>query len=151
VDFGGDQDFYRRYCLGRSRSKLGRSRASRSIPLLFRARPRPNQLEQIPPANWIPMVPVVAPAGARYFRCGILVRPGYGDVHAARLLEPGQPFFVADECIPRKGTEVTRYFRRTRWTDGSTVTWLAHRGGPGLGPGWSGLAFDLVRPLGSQQ
>ena len=109
-------------------------------------------LEQIPPANWIPMVPVVAPAGARYFRRGILVRPGYGDVHAAaRLLEPGQPFFVADECIPREGAEVTRYFRRARWTDGSTVTWLAHRGGPGLGPGWSGLAFDLVRPLGPRQ
>lgn len=110
------------------------------------------RLEQIPPVNWIPMVPVVAPAGARYFRRGILVRPGYGDVHAtARLLEPGQPFFVADECIPREGAEVKRYFRRTRWTDGSTVTWLAHRGGPGLGPGWSGLAFDLVRPLGSQE
>jgi hypothetical protein len=109
-------------------------------------------LEQIPPANWIPMVPVVAPAGARYFRRGILVRPGYGDVHAAaRLLEPGQPFFVADECIPREGAEVTRYFRRARWTDGSTVTWLAHRGEPGLGPGWSGLAFDLVRPLGPGQ
>jgi hypothetical protein len=109
-------------------------------------------LEQIPPANWIPMVPVVAPTGARYFRRGILVRPGYGDVHAAaRLLEPGQPFFVADERIPREGAEVTRYFRRARWTDGSTVTWLAHRGGPGLGPGWSGLAFDLVRPLGPGQ
>jgi hypothetical protein len=105
-------------------------------------------LEQIPPANWIPMVPVVSPSGARYFRRGILVRPGYGDVHAAaQLLEPGQPFFVADESIPREGAEVTRYFRRTRWYDGSTLTWLAHRNGPGLGPGWSGLAFDLVQQL----
>jgi hypothetical protein len=105
-------------------------------------------LEHIPPANWIPMVPVVAPSGARYFRRGILVRPGYGDVQAdARLLEPQHPFFVADECIPREGAEVTRYFRRTRWSDGSTLIWLAHRNGPGLGPGWSGLAFDLVRPL----
>jgi hypothetical protein len=105
-------------------------------------------LERIPPANWIPMVPVVAPSGALYFRRGILVRPGYGDVQAtANLLEPGQPFFVADECVPREGAEVTRYFRRTRWSDGSTVTWLAHRNGPGLGPGWSGLAFDLVTPL----
>ena len=106
------------------------------------------QLEQIPPANWIPMVPVVSPSGARYFRRGILVRPGYGDVHAtADLLQPGQPLFVADECIPREGAEVIRYFRRTRWTDGTTVTWLAHRNGPGLGPSWSGLAFDLVRQL----
>ena len=106
------------------------------------------QLEQIPPANWIPMVPVVAPSGARYFRRGILVRPGYGDVHpGAALLQPGEPLFVADERIPREGTEVIRYFRRTRWTGGATVTWLAHRNGPGLGPSWSGLAFDLARPL----
>ena len=104
--------------------------------------------EQIPPANWIPMVPVAAPSGARYFRRGVLVRPGYGDVHAtAHLLNPGQPFFVADERIPREGAEVTRYFRRTRWSDGSTITWLAHRNGPGRGPGWSGLAFDLVQQL----
>jgi hypothetical protein len=106
------------------------------------------ELEQIPPANWIPMMPVVAPSGALYFRRGILVRPGYGDVHAtAGLLQPGQPLFVADERIPREGAEVTQYFRRTRWTDGSTVTWLANRSGPGLGPSWSGLAFDLALPL----
>jgi hypothetical protein len=105
-------------------------------------------LERIPPANWIPMAPVVSPSGALYFRRGILVRPGYGDVHAtANLLQPAQPFFVADECIPREGAEVTRYFRRTRWSDGSTLTWLAHRNRPGLGPGWSGLAFDLIKPL----
>jgi hypothetical protein len=105
-------------------------------------------VERIPPANWIPMVPVASPSGALYFRRGILVRPGYGDVHAtANLLEPGQPLFVADECVPSAGAEVTRYFRRTRWSDGSTLTWLAHRNGPGLGPGWSGLAFDLVQPL----
>jgi hypothetical protein len=105
-------------------------------------------LEQIPPANWIPMVPVIAPSGARYFRRGILVRPGYGDVHAAaHLLEPEHPFFVADEAIPREGAQVTRYFRRTRWIDGSTTLWLAHRTRPGRGPGWSGLAFDLVKPL----
>lgn len=104
--------------------------------------------EQIPPANWIPMVAVVAPSGQLYFRRGILVRPGYGDVHAAaNLLQPGQPFFVTDESIPPAGAEVTRYFRRVRWTDGSTFTWLAHRNQPGLGPGWSGLAFDLVQPL----
>jgi hypothetical protein len=105
-------------------------------------------LERIPPANWIPMVPVAGPTGARYFRRGILVRPGYGDVHAsAQLLEPGHPFFVADETIPREGAEVTRYFRRSRWTDGSTAVWLAHRSQPGRGPGWSGLAFDLVQPI----
>jgi hypothetical protein len=52
-----------------------------------------------------------------------------------------------DGLRPLAGAEVTRHFRRVRWTDGSTLTWLAHRNRPGLGPGWSGLAFDLVQPL----
>ncbi|MGV8977823.1 MAG: hypothetical protein ACOH17_07250 [Cellulomonas sp.] len=100
------------------------------------------------PDNWIPLVPVVAPSGARYLRRGVLVRPGRGDVHAdAALLEPGHPLFVADESVPREGAEVTRYFRRIRWSDGSTTTWLAHQNRPGRGPGWSGLGFDLVTPL----
>lgn len=100
------------------------------------------------PDNWFPMVPVVAPSGARFLRRGVLVRPGRGDVHAAaELLEPGRPLFVADESIPREGAEVTRFFRRIRWSDGSTTTWLAHQSRPGRGPGWSGLAFDLVAPL----
>lgn len=105
-------------------------------------------LETTPPDNWIPMVPVVSPSGARYLRRGILVRPGRGDIHAAAaLLEPEHPLFVADESIPREGAEVTRTFRRIRWSDGSTAAWLAHRTRPGRGPGWSGLAFDLVEPL----
>ena len=105
-------------------------------------------LETTVPDNWIPMVPIVAPSGARYLRRGILVRPGRGDIHAAAaLLEPQHPLFVADETVPREGAEVTRYFRRTRWSDGSTVAWLAHRTRPGRGPGWSGLSFDLVTPL----
>jgi hypothetical protein len=105
-------------------------------------------LETSVPDNWIPMVAVVAPSGARYLRRGILVRPGRGDVHAAaELLEPEHPLFVADESVPREGAEVTRYFRRARWSDGSTAIWLAHRARPGRGPGWSGLAFDLVKPL----
>jgi hypothetical protein len=105
-------------------------------------------LETSVPDNWIPMVSVVAPSGARYLRRGVLVRPGRGDVHAAaELLEPQHPLFVADESVPREGAEVTRCFRRIRWSDGSTTTWLAHRTRPGRGPGWSGLAFDLVTPL----
>jgi hypothetical protein len=105
-------------------------------------------LETSVPDNWIPMVAVVAPSGARYLRRGILVRPGRGDIHAAaELLEPANPLFVADESVPREGAEVTRSFRRIRWSDGSTATWLAHRTRPGRGPGWSGLAFDLTKPL----
>jgi hypothetical protein len=37
-----------------------------------------------------------------------------------------------------------RGVRRARWTDGSTVVWLARNASIGRGPGWSGLAFDVV-------
>jgi hypothetical protein len=105
-------------------------------------------LETVVPDNWIPMVPVVAPGGARYFRRGVMVRPGYGDITpTAHLLTPGTPLFVADEAVPSEGADVTRGFRRIRWSDGSTVLWLAQRNRPGRGPGWSGLAYDLVVPL----
>jgi hypothetical protein len=120
-------------------------------PLPVQAPGGPKQtyvLQTSVPDNWIPMVSVVSPSGARYLRRGILVRPGRGDVHAAaELLEPERPLFVADESVPREGAEVLRYFRRIRWSDGSTTTWLAHQARPGRGPGWSGLAFDLVVPL----
>jgi hypothetical protein len=43
------------------------------------------------------------------------------------------------------GVSAQRYLRRTRLPDGSTVTWLANRSGPGRGLGASGLQFDYLR------
>jgi hypothetical protein len=63
----------------------------------------------------------------------------------ALLLEPGQPFFLADQVVPRSGVIADRYFRRTRASDGSTYLWLARKSGPGQGPGWSGLRFDTLQ------
>jgi hypothetical protein len=103
------------------------------------ARPRPRHRARPAPA---------AGPDARRPETDLRAGNGRGDVTpSAQLLDPGRPMFVADERIPREGTEVTRYFRRVRAQDGSTVTWLAHHSRPGRGPGWSGLAFDLVRPL----
>ncbi len=105
-------------------------------------------LETTVPDNWIPMVPIQAPDRARYFRRGTMERPtanGFTDIKArSAILEPDRPFFVRDQAIPRAGTEVSRYFRRTRWSDGSTYTWLGRKNRRGRGPGWSGLAFDVI-------
>jgi hypothetical protein len=109
-------------------------------------------LEASVPDNWIAMVPVKAPDGALYFRRGIIERPSTtGPVPIlARgvILDPGTPYFVTDHAIPRAGADVTRRFRRARWTDGSTHVWIAWRARPGRGPGWSGLAYDLVEKFG---
>ena len=106
-------------------------------------------VEQPVPDNWIPMVPVQASQGALYLRRGTMEIPTtQGLLYVtprALVLDPGQPFFLADRVLPPTGVQVDRYFRRTRAMDGSTYLWLARKSGPGRGPGWSGLRFDLVR------
>ncbi len=105
------------------------------------------------PDNWIPLVPVVTPPPqkALYLRRGRIDRPGIdSNTFRARalILNPSQPFFVTDQAVSRAGVEVSRYFRRIRWSDGSTFVWMARKIRPGQGPGWSGLAFDLIKPIG---
>ncbi len=106
-------------------------------------------VEQPVPDNWIPMVPVQASQGTLYLRRGTMEIPTtQGLLYVtprALVLDPGQPFFLADRVLPPTGVQVDRYFRRTRAMDGSTYLWLARKSGPGRGPGWSGLRFDLVR------
>ncbi|HEY4214810.1 MAG TPA: hypothetical protein VGM84_25260 [Steroidobacteraceae bacterium] len=109
-------------------------------------------LETPVPDNWIPMVPVQSPQGELYLRRGTMEIPAGGGTFQllkarAVLLEPQHAFLVADRVISRAGVVAQRYFRRARGPDGSTHVWLARETGPGTGPGWSGLRFDIVRPM----
>jgi hypothetical protein len=108
-------------------------------------------LEQPVPDNWIPLVPVQTPSGALYLRRGTMEIPTQQGllyvVPRALILQPGEPFFLADRALPPTGILVDRYFRRTRSVDGSTYVWLARKSGPGRGPGWSGLRFDLAQDM----
>ena len=102
------------------------------------------------PDNWIPLVPVITSSQQRYFRRGKIGRIGVNNdqfTARAQVLKPGVPLFVRDQTVSRVGTQVTRYFRRVRWNDGSTFVWVARETSPGSGPGWSGLAFDLILPI----
>jgi hypothetical protein len=106
-------------------------------------------LEIPAPNNWIPMVPEQGPNGALYLRRGTMIIPTtsgpYTVAARAELLDPGQPFFLLDHVVPRSGVLADRYFRRARSADGNTLVWLARKSGPGRGPGWSGLRFDVIR------
>jgi hypothetical protein len=110
-------------------------------------------LETPPPDNWIPMVPVLSPANELYLRRGTMEVPtkdGFVKLQArGAILEPQHPFFVTDRAVPRSGTQVDRYFRYTRSSDGTIFVWLARRSGQGHGSGRSGLRFDLVQKLGA--
>jgi hypothetical protein len=108
-------------------------------------------LEQPPPDNWIPLVPVLRSIGsASIFRRGTMDVPGTGgsviqlSPHA-ELLNPGQPFYLTDRVVTPIGIGVERVVRRTRVSDGTTLVWVARRSGPGRGPGASGLKFDFLR------
>lgn len=107
-------------------------------------------LENPPPDNWIPFVPVLSQSGEMMFRRGTMDIPGPGGTviqlqPQAEILQPGTPYYLTDRVITPTGIEATRYLRRTRWTDGSTLAWMARQSGPGTGPGSSGLKFDFVR------
>jgi hypothetical protein len=108
-------------------------------------------VEQPVPDNWIPMVPVQTAAGSLYLRRGTMEIPtAQGLLYVqprALILDPGQPFFLADRVLPPTGILVDRYFRRTRASDGTTYLWMARKSGPGRGPGWSGLRFDLIQDM----
>jgi hypothetical protein len=106
------------------------------------------------PDNWIPLLPEQSATGSpQFLRRGAMVRPNPAPPPATlpvpphgQILQPANPFFLRDQAVSQTGLQVQRYFRRTRWTDGSTHVWMARRVLPGHGPGASGLAFDVVIP-----
>jgi hypothetical protein len=110
------------------------------------------------PDNWIPLVPEQTSDGTLLLRRGALYRidttqtpPTVPIPPRGQILQPASPdpapLFLADQAVPQAGVHVQRYFRRARWTDGSTHMWIARRVETGYGPGQSGLAFDVVEPV----
>jgi hypothetical protein len=102
------------------------------------------------PDNYIPMLPVLSQTGALLLRRGTMDVAGPGGTMVqlqphSSILQPGTPFYLTERVVTPTGVEVQKAFRRTRWTDGSTVVGLGLRSGPGRGPGWSGLKFDYLR------
>ena len=103
------------------------------------------------PPNWVPLLPVqlvVAPDTivSRLKRGAVLQPDGSQKVHTARgrLLNTGAALLMHDEEVPREGVRVTRHYQMTRWIDGTTWVWLAHRKQVGRGEGSSGLQFDRL-------
>ena len=103
------------------------------------------------PPNWVALLPVqlsVPPNTivSRLQRGAVLQPDGSQKVHTARgrLLNTGSALLMHDEEVPREGVRVTRHYQMTRWIDGTTWVWLAHRKQVGRGEGSSGLQFDRL-------
>jgi hypothetical protein len=121
------------------------------------------QLMGTVPENWIPLVAVrlTGQLAASAFLQGAMPRVpalepaldgGGNAILGHRVLLPRggvleqspveQPNLIREEELLRGGAVVTRSYQQTRWTDGSTATWLGRRKLNGRGEGSSGLAFD---------
>lgn len=113
------------------------------------------------PEYWIPFVPVHVPDSNREIQLQraamprILdtdpptvnkVRPRTSVLRVGLDEAPARPYFVHEEEVPRAGTRVSVAYRRTRWTGGRVVVWLAAHRETGRGEASSGLAFDTLVP-----
>lgn len=54
---------------------------------------------------------------------------------------------IQEEEIPATGITVKTYWRRARWLDGATITWLAHEKRLGKTSEVSGLQFDVLNDI----
>jgi hypothetical protein len=100
-----------------------------------------------PPDHWTPLVPHSEGLRAIRLERGEVVHPdGTTYPPLGRLLEPGQPFSLFEEELPRGGLRVTRTWQRARHADGRVTTWMGRRSRPGRGDAHSGLAFDRIDP-----
>lgn len=99
------------------------------------------------PGNWIPFIPVHAEGTVSEIRLQ-RARMAGGDTPRGRLLrEPGSPYFVEEEEVPRTGAYVERSWQRVRWVDGRTLTWIGRRKTAGRGEAWAQLVFDQILDL----
>jgi hypothetical protein len=57
-----------------------------------------------------------------------------------------QPYYLAEDEVPRTGTIADVRYRRTRWLDGAVLIWRSAAKQTGRGEGSSGLSFDNVVP-----
>ena len=112
------------------------------------------------PENWIPFVAMHVPLDVRETQLQRAAMPrlleGAVTIDKVRprtsLLRHGldlavpQPYFVAEEEVPRAGSRISISYQRTRWRNGPPIVWLAARRQTGRGGQSSGLAFDQLVP-----
>jgi len=66
------------------------------------------------------------------------------------LNEVPPPYYVNEEEVPYSGTILTRRWKRARWFNGRTYTWIGRNRETGRGQGSSNLRFDQIEPLTNQ-
>jgi hypothetical protein len=115
------------------------------------------------PEHWIPFIPVrMGSVTSREIQLRRAAMPRIIPGRAVERVRPRtsllrtgynastntwDPYFVFEEEVLRSGCIVESTWQRTRWTDGSVVTWLGKRKYVGKGEADSGLEYDTVKPV----
>ncbi|MGV3504087.1 MAG: hypothetical protein ACO1O1_10285 [Adhaeribacter sp.] len=108
------------------------------------------------PAHWIPFIPFRPQAGSPeiVFRRAAMPRfaPPFAPTRIRPRTEilrsvtgPSKHYDIREEEIPAAGVTLRQVWRRSRWYDGSTFTWLAREKSIGRHAASSGLQFDQIR------
>ena len=107
------------------------------------------RLGTIVPGNWVPFIPVHEENGQTEIRLQRARMAGGKPPRGQLLREPGSPYFVEEEEVPRSGIYVERSWRRARWIGGKTFTWVGRRKTAGSGEGYAELIWDQIVDLPS--
>ncbi len=109
------------------------------------------------PENWIPFLPMHRPGSVQDIQFQRAAMPKLGspprDVIKAKgvmLNEVPSPYYVNEEEVPYSGTILTRHWKRARWFNGRTYTWIGRNRETGRGQGSSNLRFDQIEALTNQ-
>ena len=113
------------------------------------------------PENWIPFIPVHIENSNREIQLRRAamprliegdpnpperVRPRTSLLRHGLEVEPPQGYDLFEEEVPRAGVQVSQSFQRTRWYDGSVLTWFGAHKRTGRGERSGRLRFDQIRP-----
>ena len=103
------------------------------------------------PDYWLPLVPVQRGTRTTDLELGeMLVRDDDHETDPKGAVLDECDVRIPDEEVPRTGKRVTRCYRHSRWSDGSTYLWSSREAGLGSGEVSSDLQFDVIakRPPG---
>lgn len=99
------------------------------------------------PDNWYPLIPRSVPVPPGNAPRAMSLQLAWPSTQG-RFLGAQELGSVAlhEEELPRSGLKLSRRWKYTRWTDGSTHLWIGRERTTGRGEGSSGLQFDLIVP-----
>jgi len=126
-----------------------RRRADReqgTTPVRDAGQPLRYRIAELPPANWLPLVPVKI--GINAF--DLQVRALLDDNDPPQPIEPlgriiANGDLIREEEVPRTGVSVVRAYRHARWRGGTSRLWIGRSRRLSQDEGPSGLTYDAAK------